>query len=278
MSTDAQPMAKLPTPQAIAGFVAEVREHCGVDYAQYAPASLGRRVSRQMRAEGLDDIAAYGNAVCADSACLGRLMLALSSHVTSLFRHPGFFRVLRETVVPMLRTYPSVNVWCAGCSTGEHAYATAIVLQEEGLGAKSRIYATDAADVALARAKEGVYSMDALREVDYLDAGGTSSLARYLTVHGDHAALAASLRDRITFAQHNLATDASFNEFQLIVCRDVMIYFDAKLQARAFDVMHQSLCRFGVLGVGRGESIRLHPRSACYEALDAAEKLYRRME
>lgn len=278
MTSEAHPMGNPPTPEAIAAFVADVRDHCGIDYAQYARVSLGRRVHRQMRAEGFDDITVYRDTVLGDSACLGRLMLALSAHGTSLFRHPGFFRVLREKVVPLLRTYPSVNVWCAGCSTGEHAYATAIVLQEEGLGAKSRIYATDAAEVALARAREGVYPMDTLRDAEYLDAGGKASMAQYLTVHGGHAALDASLRNRITFAQHNLATDASFNEFQLNVCRDVMICFDANLQARTFDLMHQSLCRFGILGIGRGESMRLHPRAGCYETLDATERLYRRME
>lgn len=277
--TSAAQAASSQAPQpALASFVAEVYEQYGVDYRQYAPASLTRRVWRQMQVEGLGDMAAYGDRLRGDSACLGRLMFALSTHATSLFRHPRFFRVLRDTVVPMLRTYPSINVWCAGCSTGEEAYATAIVLQEAGLTAKSRIYATDPAEVALARAREGVYPTDTLREADYLAAGGTASLAQYLDAHGDHAAMIPALRERITFAQHSFATDASFNEFQLILCRDVMIYFNATLQAHALDLLHQSLCRFGILGVGRGESIRLHPRALQYEAIDPGEKIYRRME
>jgi chemotaxis protein methyltransferase CheR len=271
-------LAGPPVSGAVAGCVAIVRERCGVDYTHYAVASLARRVLRQMHAEGVEDLAAYEESVRTDPACLGRLMLALSSHATSLFRHPRFFRVLREQVAPLLRTYPSINVWCAGCSTGEPAYATAIVLQEEGLAAKSRIYATDAAEVVLGRAKEGVYATGRLREIDYLEAGGKASLARYVTVRGEHAEILPSLRSRITFAQHDLASDTSFNEFQLIVCRDVMIHFDATLQARACEVMHESLCHFGVLGVGRGESLRRHPHAACYAPLDATEGLYRRME
>lgn len=278
MTTEVQAVSNQAPQPDLASLVADLYEHCGVDYRRYAPASLRRRLLRQMQVEGLSDIASYRDKLRGDSACLGRLMLALSTHATSLFRHPRFFRVLRDTVVPMLRTYPSINVWCAGCSTGEEAYAAAIVLQEAGLTAKSRIYATDAAEVALARAREGVYPVDCLREADYLAAGGTASLAQYLHAHGDHAAMDPSLRDRIIFAQHSLATDASFNEFQLILCRDVMIYFDVALQAHALSLLHASLCRFGILGIGRAESMRLHPRALQYEAIDPRDKIYRRME
>lgn len=262
----------------VVGFAAALHERCGIDYRQYAHASFRRRVLRQLEIEGMHDLVAYERALIDDGAALARLLFALSSHATSLFRRPAFFRTLREQVIPVLRTYPSVSVWCAASATGEVAYALAIVLLEEGLYGRCRIYATDATEAALAYAKEGVYPREALNEEEYLQAGGNSSLARYLTVSGDRAAMASHLRERMVFAQHSLTSDASFNEFQLIVCRDALIYYNEELEVRALGILHESLCRLGVLGLGPAESLRLHPHAHAYEAVDRGEKVFRRVE
>lgn len=259
-------------------FATALYERCGIDYRSYAPTSFARRVRGQLEVEGIPDLAEYERALRDDDARLGRLLFALSSCTTSVFRHPAFFRSLRDHVVPVLRTYPSVSVWCAACGTGELAHALAILLLEEGLYGRCRIYVTDSTETALARAKEGVYLRDALSEDEYLLAGGRGSVAQYLTVRGDRAELTPELRERMIFAQHSFTSDASFNEFQLIVCRDAMIYYNAALQARAFGVLHESLCRFGILGLGRAESLRLHPQVRAYESLDVVEKIYRRIE
>jgi len=196
----------------------------------------------------------------------------------SMFHRPGLHRALRDSVIPVLRTYPFVKVWCAGCSTGEQAYAIAITLAEEGLRERAGVYATDVNEVALGRAREGVYPADAFSEADYLAAGGKHSLTDYFTGHGDRAAMVPWLRKWITFAQHGLLTDASFNEFQLILCQKVMTDFDDDLCRRAFRLFHESLCLFGVLIVDDEESIGLHPYRGGYEELDGREKVYRRVE
>lgn len=262
----------------VEGLVAGIRERFGIDCREYAPGSFERRILGQAGAEGLRDIASYGKRVFEDPGCLDRLLLSLASPARPMFHRPSFYRALRDRVTPALRTYPSVNVWCAGCSTGEQAYEIAITLAEEGLGERARVYATDVNEVALGRATEGVYPIDAFCETDYLAAGGKHSFADYFTVHGDRAAMVPSLRDRITFAQHGLLTDASFNEFQLILCRNVMVDFDGEVRRRIFGLFHESLCLFGVLGVGEEESVGLHPYRGSYEKLDCEENLYRRVE
>ena len=260
------------------GLVDGIRERFGIDCREYAPGSFEHRILGQMHVEGLEDVASYAQRVVRDPACLGRLLLSLANPVGPLFHRPTLYRSLRELVVPVLRTYPFARVWCAGCSTGEEAYGTAILLEEEGLGERVRVYATDVNDVALGRAREGVYPADSLSEADYLAAGGKASLVGYFSVHGDRAAILPWLRHRVTFAQYAMLTDASFNEFQLILCRDVMVDFDEALRRRVFGVLHESLCSFGILGVGEEESIERHPNRTSYEELDGGEKLYRRVE
>jgi chemotaxis protein methyltransferase CheR len=182
-------------------------------------------------------------------------------------------------VVPLLQTYPFARIWHAGCSSGEEVYSLAILLKEEGIYDRCRIYATDISEAVLRGAKEGVFPLSAMKEYseNYQKAGGTTSFAEYYKARYDHAIFDASLREGIVFAPHNLVTDGSFNEFNVILCRNVMIYFNKALHERVHGLLYQSLARFGVLGLGRKESLRFTPHESSYEVLDDAERLYRKV-
>jgi chemotaxis protein methyltransferase CheR len=194
-----------------------------------------------------------------------------------MFRDPSFYRALRESVVPVLRTYPAVRIWHAGCSTGEEVYSVAILLQEEGLYDRCRLYATDMNDAILAQAERGELSLASMRENtrSYIDAGGKHGFARWYKTRDDRAVLAPELRRNVVFAQHNLATDGSFNEFHLIMCRNVLIYFNRSLQERVHRLLYGSLIRFGFLGLGSKETVRFTPHEAHYQELP--ERLYRKV-
>src|SRR5919198_1252104 len=206
----------------------------GFDFREYAPASLRRRVWRRMRAEGLTTIAGLTERLLHDPASMERLLLDLSINVTSMFRDPSFYVAFREKVVPTLRTYPFTRIWCAGCSTGEEVYSIAILLQEEELYDRARIYATDINEAVLDQAREGVFALDRMKQYtqNYIRAGGTRDFSEYYVAAYDRARFSRSLTENVVFAQHNLATDRTFNEFNVIICRNVMIYFDKTLQAR----------------------------------------------
>jgi chemotaxis protein methyltransferase CheR len=251
----------------------------GFDFREYAPASLRRRVWRRVYAEGLSTISALQNRLLHDPACMERLLLDLSINVTTMFRDPGFYSAFRQKVVPMLRTYPFTRVWIAGCSTGEEVYSIAILLEEEGLYDRTRIYATDINEAVVGRARAGVFPLDKMREYtqNYINAGGSRAFSEYYLAKYDGAQFQRSLVDNVVFAQHNLVSDRSFNEFNVIVCRNVMIYFDRALQERVHRLFYESLVTFGVLGLGHRESIRQSPHEDRYEELDPAEKLYRKV-
>src|SRR5438105_13141188 len=250
----------------------------GFDFREYAPASLRRRVWRRVHAEGLATIAGLTERLLHDSATMERLLLDLSINVTAMFRDPTFYVALRERVVPLLRTYPFSRIWVAGCSTGEEVYSLAILLQEEELYERTRIYATDINESVLDRARSGVFPLDKMREYtqNYIKAGGKRAFSEYYLAKYDGAQFQRSLTENVVFAQHNLVSDRSFNEFHLIVCRNVMIYFDRTLQDRVHRLFYESLATFGVLGLGHKESIRFSPHESRYEELDPSEKLYRR--
>lgn len=259
--------------------VEAIYRYYGFDFRQYAPSSLKRRLLRQVKEEGLSTLSALQEQVLYDEACMERLLLTLSINVTSMFRDPAFYQTLRTDVLPMLHTYPDVRVWVAGCSTGEEVYSIAIVLKEEGLYEKSRIYATDMNQVILERAKKAVYPLDCMQEYteSYQKSGAKASFSDYYHASHDHAVFDRGLRENIVFSQHNLATDTSFNEFQLILCRNVMIYFDKELQSRVVGLFKDSLCMFGILGLGKQESLRFSEHEASFEVLDAKNKFYRRI-
>ena len=207
---------------------------------------------------------------CTTRECMERLLLDLSINVTAMFRDPGFYRAFRQTVVPLLRTYPFLRIWNAGCSTGEETYSLAILLAEEGLLDRTRIYATDINQSVLARARDGVFPLEKMREYteNYLAAGGTRAFSEYYVAAYDGARFDPALADNVVFAQHNLVADRSFNEFHVIVCRNVLIYFDKTLQDRVHRLFYDSLARFGILALGQKESVTFTPHEDDYQALD----------
>ena len=256
-----------------------IYQHYGFDFRGYAPASLKRRLWRRAYAERVNTMSALQDRVLHDPRVMERLLLDLSINVTSMFRDPSFFASLREQVVPLLRTYPFVRIWNAGCSTGEETYSLAILLREEGIYERTRIYATDINDEVLERARDGAFPLEKMREYteNYLRSRGQDEFSRYYEVDGEVARFDPALREQIVFAQHNLVSDAPFNDFNLIVCRNVMIYFGKGLQERVHELFYESLQPFGVLALGHKESIRFTKHEGSYEALDAQEKLYRKM-
>jgi chemotaxis protein methyltransferase CheR len=256
-----------------------IHRRYGFDFREYAPASLKRRVSRRVRAEGLDSVSGLQEAVLHEPAVMERLLLDLSINVTSMFRDPSFYAAFRERVVPLLKTWPFLRVWNAGCSTGEETYSLAILLREEGLYDRARIYATDINEAVLERARAGVFPLEKMQEYtqNYLRGGGTRAFSEYYVAAYDGARFAPALADHVVFAQHNLVSDRSFNEFHAIVCRNVMIYFDRTLQDRVHELFYESLAMSGVLVLGHKESIRFTRFADRYEEVDASERIYRKV-
>jgi len=251
----------------------------GVDFRQYAQASLKRRLYRRLHAEGLDTLSQLQDRLLHDPPCMERLLLDLSINVTSMFRDPSFYASFRKQVVPILRTYPFTRIWCAGCSTGEEVYSLAIVLHEEGLYDKTRIYATDINEHVLQTAAEGVFPLERMQQYtqNYLRGGGKEDFSQYYVAAYDSVRLSRSLTENVVFAQHNLAMDRSFNEFNVIVCRNVMIYFDKALQDHVHSLFYESLPTFGILALGHKESIGFTRLAGRYEEIDAAERIYRKV-
>jgi chemotaxis protein methyltransferase CheR len=251
----------------------------GFDFREYAPASLKRRLWRRIHAEGLTSVSGLQERVLHDPASMERLLLDLSINVTAMFRDPSFYAAFRKRVVPLLRTYPFVRVWAAGCSTGEEVYSLAILLGEEGLYEKTRIYATDINETVLDRARAGLFPLDKMQDYtqNYIAAGGSRSFSEYYLANHEGALFSRSLLENVVFAQHNLVSDRSFNEFHVVLCRNVMIYFDKPLQDRVHRLFYDSLATFGVLALGHKETLRLSPFEERYEELDSEERLYRKI-
>jgi chemotaxis protein methyltransferase CheR len=256
-----------------------IHRHYGFDFRNYAQASLKRRVWKRMTEEGLTTVSALIEKVLHDTDCMERFLLDLSINVTSMFRDPTFYLALRQKVIPLLRTYPYLRIWDAGCSTGEEVYSLAILLEEEEIYDRCRIYATDMNELVLAKAKAGIFPLAAMQEntSNYLEAGGTGSFSQYYTAAYEGAIFRPALRRNIIFAQHNLATDSSFNEFHLVLCRNVLIYFDNVLQERVQRLFKESLVKFGVLGLGKKETLKFAAIAECFEEVDGDEKIYRRV-
>jgi chemotaxis protein methyltransferase CheR len=253
--------------------------HYGFDFRSYAYASIRRRLWRRIEAEGLGSISALQDRVLHDPSLMEKLLLDLSISVTAMFRDPGFYRAFRELVVPVLRTYPFVRIWHAGCSTGEEVYSMAILLSEEGIYDRCRIYATDINEVVVHKAKAGIFPIERMQEYteNYIHAGGKRSFSEYYTAMYDGACFTPHLRRNVVFAQHNLVTDRAFAEFNVIACRNVLIYFDRELQTQVQGLFYDSLVTFGILVLGSKETLRLSKYEDCYETLSAAEKIYRKV-
>lgn len=256
-----------------------IYQRYGYDFREYARSSIRRRVWRRVAEEGLHTVSGLQERILHDQACMDRLLLDLSVSVTSMFRDPSFFLALRQTVVPLLRTYPFIRIWNPACSSGEETLSLSILLHEEGLGDRIRIYATDINVDVLERSRKGMFPLDRMREYteNYISSGGREAFSDYYRILGDTVQFSPDLLDRTVFAQHNLVSDADFNEFHLIVCRNVMIYFDRSLQAKVVGLLHRSLIRFGVLALGQKESLRFSDHSGDFEEMDPKEKIYRRV-
>lgn len=253
--------------------------HYGIDFREYAYASLRRRIWNFVRAENLSSISGLQEKLLHEPDSLDRFVSAVSVSVTAMFRDPSFYRAMRQKVLPMLRTYATPNIWHAGCASGEEVYSMAILLQEEGLLQRCRLYATDIDDAVLQKARSGIFSLSLMKDYtkNYMRSGGSGSFSDYYSAKHGNAILDQSLRRNITFANHNLATDSSFNEFNLIICRNVMIYFRSGLQERVLDLLHTSLSLFGVLALGNRESLNKSNYATFYEDIDSHERLYKRI-
>jgi len=252
--------------------------HHGFDFRSYAPASLYRRIRRHMENAGVPTISRLLELVLHQPTAMQRLLHDLSVNVTAMFRDPSFFLEFRQTVVPLLKTYPTVRIWHAGCSTGEEVYAMSILLEEEGLYDRCRIYATDLDSTVLDHARQGIFPLSRMKEYtsNYFLAGGKRSLSEYYTAKYDGALFAPRLAKNVLFSQHNLAMDKSFSEFNVILCRNVLIYFDRTLKDHALGLFTESFATFGVLCLGRKESLRFTAFEDEFSTLSAREKIYRR--
>jgi len=256
-----------------------IYQQYGFDFRSYAYASIRRRLWKRIEAEGLSTISGLQDQVLHNPSMMEKLLLDLSINVTSMFRDPSFYRVFREQVVPTLRTYPFIRIWHAGCATGEEVYSMAILLEEEGLYERSRIYATDINEVVLQKAKSGIFPLDRMQEYteNYIAAGGKRAFSDYYTARYGGALFSPGLTKNVVFSQHNLVTDRSFSEFNVILCRNVLIYFDKTLQSRVLTLFYDSLAMFGVLALGSKESLRFSPYEECYEQINGPEKIYRKV-
>ena len=249
----------------------------GFDFREYAPATVKRRVAERVRAEGVTTITGLLEKLLHDPPALRRFIDALTHNASSPFREPAFFTSFRERVLPRLRTFPHARIWVIG--SGEDAYSLAILLREAEFYHRTRIYATDAGDSAIERARAGAFPSDLLDEYGrrYADAGGAKHFSDYVDVDGPLAAFKPGLRDQIVFAQHNLASDTSFNAFHLVVARNVIVHFNRTLAYRAHQVIFESLVRLGHLGLSSKETLRYTPHQHAYEELNETERFFRRV-
>jgi chemotaxis protein methyltransferase CheR len=254
--------------------------HYGFDFRAYAYASIRRRLWKRIEEERLPSMSALQERVLHEPAMMEKLLLDLSINVTAMFRDPNFYITFRQHVVPLLRTYPFIRIWHAGCSTGEEVYSMAMLLREEGLYDRSRIYATDINEVVLQRAKAGIFPLDRMQEYteNYMRAGGKRSFSEYYTAKYGGALFDQSLTKNVVFSQHNLVTDRSFSEFNVILCRNVLIYFDKTLQSKVHTLFYDSLAMFGVLVLGSKETLRFMAHEECYQQMAPPEKIFRKVK
>ena len=248
------------------------------DFRGYAAASLKRRLTQAMDRFGCRTLSQLQDRLLHESGLFPLLLDFLTVQVSEMFRDPSYFRALREKVVPLLRTYPSLKIWVAGCSTGEEVYSFAILLAEEGLLERSLIYATDINAGALERAQSGIYEAARIGGFteNHRKSGARSSLSDYYTAAYGKAVFDKALKANIVFADHSLSTDSTFSEVQLVSCRNVLIYFDRGLQDRVLGLFRESLCRKGFLGLGAKESLRFSTYSYAFSDFSPADKIFQK--
>ena len=252
----------------------------GYDFRGYSQASIKRRIRRRLEASGLKSISEMQHRVLYDVDFFETLLLDLSINVTEMFRDPAFFRTLREKVLPVLGDRPFLKIWHAGCASGEEVYSMAILLRETGIGDRARIYATDFNEIVLRHAKEGIFPADRIRNytANYQKSGGTESFADYYDADYGSVIMDKSLRDNVLFADHNLVTDGVFGEMDLILCRNVLIYFSRELQNRVLQLFFDSLNDGGFLCIGAKESVQCADCADGFEPFAKEVKVFRKKD
>lgn len=248
----------------------------GYDFRNYAKASIKRRILHHCALSGLKTISELQHRILYNVKFFEALLMDFSINVTEMFRDPSFFRALRESVLPVFSGMSHIKLWHAGCATGEEVYSVAILLKEEGLLDNTQIYATDFNEQIIKKAKEGIYPVEKIKEytANYQKAGGNRSFADYYTAGYEYAVMNKDLRTNVIFADHNLVTDASFGEMDIIICRNVLIYFDRKLQDMAISLFRDSMPDGGFLCLGSKESLRFSKYSTDFEELMGDERIY----
>jgi len=251
----------------------------GYDFRNYAYDSIRRRILRLNKHSGCMNLSALKEKIISEPLFFDQLLLGLTVHSTSMFRDPGVYKTFRESIIPHLRTYPFVRIWIAGCSTGEEVYSLAILLAEEGLSRKCRIYATDICEPVLVKAKRGIFPLISMKEYteNYIKSGGKKSFSDYYTTDHQCAVLSSNLRDNIAFATHNLVSEKSFNEFHVVLCRNVMIYFNHELQMEVLKTIRNSLVGLGFLVIGHNETLKRTLYEKDFKELCKDKKIYRKI-
>jgi len=259
-------------------FLNRIYQKYGYDFRNYAQASIRRRLRHRMLLAEFKEFGDLERKALSDRTFFSTLLLDLSITTTEMFRDPPFFRAFREEVVPVLQTYPSFKIWQVGCSTGQETYSLTILLKEEGILEKGIIYATDINPSALEQARRGVFPADLVRNYtqQYHKSGGKGPFAQYFSCHYDSVLMESGLKKNVVFSEHNLATDGSFSEVNVVVCRNVLIYFNRVLQDRAMGIFHSSLCRKGFLCLGAKESLLLSKYRREFEPVRESERIYRK--
>jgi chemotaxis protein methyltransferase CheR len=259
--------------------IQEVYSKYGYDFRGYARASIFRRVERFMTNKKLVDLDSLRDYIFKERYHFENFLQEITVNVTEMFRDPSFFLSLRKNIIPILSTYPHIKIWDAGCSTGEELFSLAILLKEEGLLEKTKIYATDINQKVLKHAKEGIYNAHNISSYtsNYYAAGGKEEFSTYYRSNYGCLKFSSELLKNVVFYPHNLATDFSFNEFHLILCRNVLIYFNKELQERVFKLFSESLVNLGYLGIGKKESLALSSLNSKFEFTDKDNRIYRKI-
>jgi len=255
-----------------------IQQIYGYDFSEYAAASIKRRLKHWLAESEFDTFSHAQSRLLRDRSVFESLLCGITVNVTEMFRDPAFFKALRIEVVPFLKTYPFVKIWHAGCATGEEVYSMAIILNEEGMTGRYRLYATDIDETVLGRAKEGAIPLCEMQRFtrNYYESGGSAIFADYYKVSGDRAILSEEIKKNILFAAHNLAVDDEFGEMQLVLCRNVMIYFKLPLKERCLRLFDNSLSQGGFLCLGLKEKIENRSVSEHYEELVPRLPIYRK--
>jgi len=260
-------------------FIEMLFQKYGYDFREYSKAHMKRRIKHRIQIEtDIKTISDFTHAVLWDETYFRKVISDFSINVTEMFRDPSFYKKIREELIPVLKTYPFIKVWHAGCSTGEEVYSMAILLKEEGILNKTQIYATDFNDVVLKKAKEGIYTTEYLKDYkkNYKQSGGKFELSDYYSEAYGTIIFEKTLKERILFSNHNLVTDGVFGEMNMIICRNVLIYFERSLQNKVFKLFEKSLCHGGILGIGSKESLQFSEVYSNFTPIDLQEKIFKK--